>query len=64
MDITSITSTALSSLSSATDSTSQTIGLAMLSKQLDVTDAMSASMIKAMENSVNPAIGGNIDLYV
>ncbi|MCI5492914.1 MAG: YjfB family protein [Lachnospiraceae bacterium] len=64
MDITSITSTALSSLSSATDSTSQAIGLAMLSKQLDVTDAMSASMIKAMENSVNPAIGGNIDLYV
>ncbi len=64
MDITSITSTALSSLSSATDPTSQAIGLAMLSKQLDVTDTMSASMIKAMENSVNPAIGGNIDLYV
>lgn len=39
------------------------ISVAMLSKQLDLTQEMGADMIKAMENSVNPAIGSNIDVY-
>ena len=39
------------------------ISVAMLSKQLDMTQEMCAEMIKAMELSVNPGVGGNIDVY-
>ena len=39
------------------------ISVAMLSKQLDMTQEMGAEMIKAMELSVNPVVGGNIDVY-
>lgn len=64
MEIDSLNSTALSALTGATDATGQAIGLAMLNKQLDITDAMGSSMIKAMENSVNPSVGSNFDMYV
>lgn len=47
----------------ATTSVPSDISVAMLSKQLDLTQEMGADMIKAMENSVNPAVGGNIDVY-
>ena len=40
------------------------ISIALLSKQLDVTQEMGEDMIKAMEHSVNTHIGGNIDVYV
>lgn len=39
------------------------VGVAMLSKQLDLTETNGASLIRAMELSVNPGIGGNVDLY-
>lgn len=39
------------------------VGVAMLSKQLDLTEANGASLIRAMELSVNPGIGGNVDFY-
>lgn len=39
-------------------------GVAMLSKQLDLTEAAGAGLIRAMELSVNPSIGGNVDLYL
>ncbi len=39
------------------------ISIAVLSKQLDVTETMGAEMIQAMEHSVNPSVGGNIDVY-
>lgn len=39
------------------------IGVAMLSKQLDQSEISGESLIHAMELSVNPAIGGNIDYY-
>ena len=64
MEIGSLNSTALSALNSATTATGQSIGLAMLGKQLDVTNQMGSSMIKAMENSVNPSVGGNFDMSV
>lgn len=64
MDISSLNSISLSVLEGATTSTSQATGLIMLDKQLDVTGDMGSSMIKLMENSVNPAVGGNIDVYV
>jgi len=38
------------------------IGVAVLSKQLDVVQDMGSSMIEALEQSVNPHIGGNIDI--
>ncbi len=39
-------------------------GVAMLSKALDTQDSMGASMIHMMEQSVNPAVGGNFDMSV
>lgn len=45
------------------------VGTAMLSKSLDATEIEGAGIMKmidaaAMERSVNPAIGGNIDISV
>ena len=40
------------------------VGMQMLSKTLDTQDAMGASMIRMVENSVNPAVGGNFDMSV
>lgn len=40
------------------------LGVAMLSKQLDQSESDGAALIRAMELSVNPAIGSNFDCYV
>lgn len=56
MDIASL-STALSMVSLNND-----IGTIILSKQLDTAEDMGASMIKLMEQSVTPHLGGNIDV--
>lgn len=49
------------------------VGTLMLAKTLDTTSSMAASEVQmlssmptaqAMENSVNPAIGSNIDVYL
>ncbi|MBD5394117.1 MAG: putative motility protein [Lachnospiraceae bacterium] len=44
------------------------IGTAVLSKALDNTEEMGASLInmmdRSMELSVNPAVGSNVDLYI
>ncbi|EOS21529.1 hypothetical protein C806_04177 [Lachnospiraceae bacterium 3-1] len=58
MDIASL-STALSMTSVAND-----FGAIMLSKQLDTMETMGDSMLKLMEQSVNPHIGGNIDISI
>ncbi len=58
MDIASL-STALSMTSVNND-----VGTIMLSKQLDTMETMGDSMIKLMEQSVNPHIGGNIDISI
>ena len=39
------------------------VGVAILDKQLEVSEANGQSLIRAMELSVNPGIGGNIDYY-
>ena len=39
------------------------VGVAMLDKQLEMSEANGQSLIRAMELSVNPNIGGNIDYY-
>lgn len=39
------------------------VGVAMLSKQFALSEASGQSLIRAMELSVNPGIGGNVDYY-
>lgn len=39
------------------------VGVAMLSKELALSESSGQSLIRAMELSVNPGIGGNIDYY-
>lgn len=39
------------------------VGVAMLSKQLALSEASGQGLIRAMELSVNPGIGSNIDYY-
>ena len=58
MDIASL-STALSMTKLNGD-----IGVLMLSKQLDAVETMGDSMIKIMEPSAAPHLGGNIDISV
>ena len=38
-------------------------GIAMLAKSLSASNQEGAGLIRAMEQSVNPGVGGNIDLY-
>ena len=40
------------------------IGTEILSQSLELNEALSASMVRMMERSVTPALGGNIDAYV
>ena len=40
------------------------IGSALLSKQLDVQQEAGDEMVKMMEQSVTPAVGGNFDVSV
>lgn len=58
MDIASL-STALSMTKLNGD-----IGVLMLSKQLDAAETMGDSMIKIMEQSAAPHLGGNVDISV
>lgn len=56
MDIASL-STALSMTQLHND-----IGVLMLGKQLDAAETMGDSMVKLMEQSITPHVGGNIDI--
>ncbi|MEY8516678.1 YjfB family protein [Lachnospiraceae bacterium 29-84] len=58
MDIASL-STSLSMATVANEAS-----ILMLSKQLDSFEEMGASMVKLMEQSVNPHVGGNIDISI
>ena len=40
------------------------VGVAMLSKSLDQMETMGEGMQKILETSVNPHIGGNVDVSV
>lgn len=66
MGIDALNSVSLNALNNAKNTSNpigEAVGLVMLDKQLEFTDAMSTKMLKAMENSVNPAVGSNIDVY-
>ena len=39
------------------------VGVAMLGKELASSEASGQSLIRAMELSVNPNVGGNVDFY-
>ena len=39
------------------------VGVAMLDKQLEMSETNGQSLIRAMELSVNPNVGGNVDFY-
>ena len=62
MDVTALNNIALSQISPSTSPSD--ISVAILGKQLDVTQKLGDTMIQAMERSVNPQIGGNIDISV
>ena len=51
-------------LAHSSGSLAYAVGTAVLSQSLDLTQQMGASMIQMMEHSVNPELGGNIDMYV
>jgi len=59
-----IFNTCSSSSSVSSGSLAYAVGTAVLSQSLDLTQQMGASMIQMMEHSVNPELGGNIDMYV
>ena len=63
MQIGSLADIALAQMPSLSTTAPNDIAVAMLSKQLDLTQEMGAEMVKAMEHSVNPGVGGNIDVY-
>ena len=62
MDVTALNNIALSQIFPSTSPSD--ISVAILGKQLDVTQKLGDTMIQAMERSVNPHIGGNIDISV
>lgn len=44
--------------------TQNQIGVALLSKAMDNMEVTGDGMVKMMEQSVNPAVGQNVDIYV
>ncbi|MBO4898919.1 MAG: YjfB family protein [Lachnospiraceae bacterium] len=52
------------SMAMAANKTAQDIGVAMLDKTLDNFRDNGADMVKMMERSVQPNIGGNFDMSV
>lgn len=63
MEVNSMANIALAQMPSMSTSVPSDISVALLSKQLDLSQEMGDSMIQAMELSVNPNVGGNIDVY-
>jgi len=64
MDIAAVSS-ALSAVNVATTgSLAEFVGVKMLNQAMELNEAMNAQLVSAMEQSVNPHIGGNIDIRV
>ncbi|MCI7086756.1 MAG: YjfB family protein [Lachnobacterium sp.] len=58
-------SSALSAINASEPSSlMESVGVKMLDKSLDASVSMNDSMIRMMENSVTPYLGGNIDVSV
>ena len=67
MDIAAVSS-ALSAVQSygpyATGSVAQAVSVEMLDQAMEMNEAMNSQLISMMEQSVNPNLGGNIDIRV
>ena len=67
MDIAALTS-ALSAVQSygsvSTGSLAQAVSIKMLDNTMELNESMNAQLISMMEQSVNPNLGGNIDIRV
>mgnify|MGYP003425988836 CR=1 FL=1 len=58
-------SSALSAINASEPSSlMESVGVKMLDKSLEASVSMNDSMIRMMENSVTPYLGGNIDVSV
>lgn len=62
MDIGNLSTIALNQITPSTSPSD--LSVALLGKQLDMSQKLGSEMVKAMEQSVNPHIGGNIDVSV
>ncbi len=49
---------------SKTNQTLMQVGTAVLAQNLDTAETMGDTMTKMMEQSVNPAVGGNFDMSI
>lgn len=54
----------LYSMVNAQNSLMQSVGTGMLAKTLDMQEMMGAQLTQMMEQSVNPHLGGNIDIRI
>ena len=70
MDIANVSS-ALNTVSSygigtsvSPTSFSEQVGIAVLDMSMELNNQLNTSMIQALERSVTPHLGGNIDLYI
>jgi hypothetical protein len=67
MDIAAVSS-ALSAVQSygaySTGSVPQAASVKMLDNAMEISEAMNAQLISMMEQSVNPNLGGNIDIRI
>ena len=66
MDVSSLAMPDIPSLSMymARNETLQDVGTALLSNALNVQESIGAATVSMMEQSVNPAVGGNFDMSV
>ncbi len=64
MDISSGFNVAAYSMMQATTSVMSQVSVAMLDKTMEMQEAMGENITQMMELSVNPAVGGNIDIRV
>ena len=67
MDIAAVSS-ALSAVQSygsySTGSLAQAVSLKMLDNTMEMSEAMNTQLVSMMEQSVNPNVGGNIDIRI
>lgn len=48
----------------AIQSTQSQVSVAMMKKNLDMQEAVGSQLVQMMEQSVNPALGGTIDIHI
>lgn len=52
------------SSSIGTGSLAYAVGISMLDMNMELNEALNAQLIQAMEHSVTPHLGSNIDIYI